>query len=73
VAVHLAVAAAAHGKVSLIVDTDPQAAASRWGEWREGLEPEVIDWRPSAKAWAGLTAPRVLMATRVWIRRGVEL
>jgi cellulose biosynthesis protein BcsQ len=29
VAVHLAVAAAAHGKVSLIVDTDPQATASR--------------------------------------------
>lgn len=42
-AVHLAVAAAAHGRVSLIVDTDPQATASRWGEWREGHEPEVID------------------------------
>ena len=43
VAVHLAVAASALGKVSLIVDTDPQATASRWGEWRKGRDPEVID------------------------------
>lgn len=42
-AVHLAVAAATHGKVSLIIDTDPQATASRWGEWREGRDPDVID------------------------------
>ena len=42
-AVHLAVSAAAQGCVSLIVDTDPQATASRWGEWRNGADPEVID------------------------------
>lgn len=41
-AVHLATEAA-KSCVSLIVDTDPQATASRWGEWRGGSEPEVID------------------------------
>lgn len=41
-AVHLATEAAkAH--VALVVDTDPQATASRWSEWRDGGEPEVID------------------------------
>lgn len=43
VAVHLAVAAATHGKVTLIIDTNRQATASRWGGWREGRDPEVID------------------------------
>lgn len=42
-AVHLATAAAQAGLVSLIVDTDPQATASAWGQWRSGGEPEVID------------------------------
>jgi chromosome partitioning protein len=41
-AIHLAAAAAAE-IVSLIVDTDPQATASRWGEWRDGADPEIID------------------------------
>jgi len=41
-AVHLAAAASAD-LVSLIVDTDPQATASRWGEWRKGADPEIID------------------------------
>jgi chromosome partitioning protein len=41
-AVHLASAAAAEF-VTLIVDTDPQATASRWGEWRKGVDPEIID------------------------------
>src|SRR3954470_6280350 len=41
-AVHLAAAAAVE-KVTLLVDTDPQATASRWGEWRGGGDPEVID------------------------------
>ena len=41
-AVHLAAAAAVE-KVTLIVDTDPQATASRWGEWRGGADPEIID------------------------------
>lgn len=29
--------------VSLIIDTDPQATASRWGQWRGGGDPEVVD------------------------------
>jgi chromosome partitioning protein len=41
-ALHLAVLAAAD-RVTLIVDTDPQATASHWGRWRGGAEPEVID------------------------------
>lgn len=42
-AIHLGVAAAASGLVSLIIDTDPQATASKWGVWRGGGDPEVID------------------------------
>lgn len=34
---------AARSRVTLIVDTDPQATASRWGEWRGGSDPDVID------------------------------
>jgi len=41
-AVHLATEAS-KSRVALILDTDPQATASRWGEWRGGGEPEVID------------------------------
>src|SRR3569623_1182803 len=41
-AIHLAAAAAAES-VALIVDTDPQATASRWGEWRGVTDPEIID------------------------------
>lgn len=41
-AVHLATEAT-KSCVSLILDTDPQATASRWSEWRGGGEPEVID------------------------------
>lgn len=29
--------------VSLIIDTDPQATASRWSQWRGGGDPEVVD------------------------------
>lgn len=46
-AIHLATAASAAGYVSLLVDTDPQATASRWSQWRQkslpNAEPEVID------------------------------
>jgi chromosome partitioning protein len=41
-AVHLATEAA-RTCVAIILDTDPQATASRWGEWRGGGDPEVID------------------------------
>lgn len=36
-------AEAARSSVSLIIDTDPQATASRWGQWRGGGDPEVVD------------------------------
>ena len=42
-AIHLAAAAHLAGHISLIVDTDPQATASQWGQWRGGEAPEVID------------------------------
>jgi len=41
-AVHLATAASTE-LVTLIVDTDAQATASRWAAWRGGRDPEVID------------------------------
>jgi len=41
-AVNLA-AEAAISSVALIIDTDPQATASRWGQWRGGGDPEVVD------------------------------
>ena len=41
-AVNLA-AEAARSWVSLIIDTDPQATASRWSQWRGGGDPEVVD------------------------------
>ncbi len=31
-AVHLAALASAQGQVVVVIDTDPQAAASRWGQ-----------------------------------------
>jgi chromosome partitioning protein len=34
---------AARAHIALIVDTDPQATASRWSEWRGPGDPEVID------------------------------
>lgn len=41
--VHLATAASMAGLVTLIIDTDPQASASIWSQWRGYGEPEVID------------------------------
>lgn len=42
-AIHLGAAAHAAGLPAVIVDTDPQATASRWGKWRSGEDPDVID------------------------------
>jgi chromosome partitioning protein len=42
-AIHLGTAAHAAGLPAVIVDTDPQATASRWGKWRAGRDPDVID------------------------------
>ncbi|WP_126174639.1 ParA family partition ATPase [Altericroceibacterium xinjiangense] len=45
-ALHLAAAAEAAKEVSLIIDTDPQATATQWAEWRGDKPPEVIDSAP---------------------------
>ena len=45
-AIHLAAAATRAGQISLVVDTDPQASASQWAEWRQGAPPEIIDSAP---------------------------
>ena len=42
-AIHLGTVAHAAGLPTVIVDTDPQATASRWGKWRAGKDPDVID------------------------------
>lgn len=44
--VNLATAAEAAGQLGLIIDTDPQATASRGGAWRKDEPPEVIDSAP---------------------------
>jgi chromosome partitioning protein len=49
-AVNLA-AEAARSCVTLIIDTDPQATASRWSQWRGGRDPEVFDC--GAPTWEG--------------------
>lgn len=46
-AIHLAAAATAAGKVACIVDTDPQATAAAWGDWRGGADPEVVTTPPT--------------------------
>lgn len=42
-AIHLGTAAHRAGLPTVIMDTDPQATASRWGKWRHGHDPDVID------------------------------
>lgn len=49
-AVHIAAAATAAGKIACIIDTDPQATAAAWGDWRSGSEPEVITTPPARLA-----------------------
>jgi len=77
VAIHLATAATSAGYVTAIVDTDPQATAAAWSDWRAGKDPEVITAPPArlartleqlAKAGAQLviidTPPHADSATR---------
>lgn len=45
-AINLAAAAERSGFTALVIDTDPQATASQWSAWRQGLPPEVIDSAP---------------------------
>lgn len=49
-AIHLAAAATQAGNVACIIDTDPQATAAAWGDWRGGDDPEVITAPPARLA-----------------------
>lgn len=62
-ALSLAVAAAARGRTSAVVDLDPQASASRWGD-RRGVETPVIVSAQPARLRQVLDAAR---------RHGAEL
>jgi chromosome partitioning protein len=47
VAVHLAVASLGEGRRTCVIDTDPQASAASWGDWRGGdVPPEVVTCPP---------------------------
>ena len=48
----LAVAAEAAGKVTLVIDLDPQASMCKWGDRREADAPAVIDAQPARLASA---------------------
>lgn len=62
-AIHLAAAATRAGQVSLVIDTDPQASASQWAEWRQGAPPEIIDSAP----------PRIAAKIEAAAGQGAEL
>ena len=62
-ALHLATAAAYAGKQACVIDTDPQATAAAWGDWRGDFMPEVITCPPVRLA-------RTIEAAK---RNGIEL
>ncbi len=45
-ALHLATAAAYDGKPACVIDTDPQATAAAWADWRGDFHPEVVTCPP---------------------------
>jgi chromosome partitioning protein len=45
-ALHLATCAAYEGRKACVIDTDPQATAATWGDWRGDFQPEVITCPP---------------------------
>lgn len=45
-ALHLATCAAYEGKGSCVIDTDPQATAAAWGDWRGEFLPQVMTCPP---------------------------
>lgn len=51
-ALSLAVAAEAEGKVTLVIDLDPQASMCKWGDRRSADAPAVIDAQPARLASA---------------------
>ena len=62
-AIHLAAAATRAGQISLVIDTDPQASASQWAEWRQGAPPEIIDSAP----------PRIAAKIEAASKQGADL
>ncbi len=61
-ALHLASCAAYSKKQSIVIDTDPQATAAAWGDWRGDFLPEIITSPPA----------RLGMAIRQGERQGKE-
>jgi len=49
-ATHLAAKATQAGYVTCLIDTDPQATAAAWGDWRGKTDPEVITAPPARLA-----------------------
>lgn len=49
-ALHLATCAAYAKKASLVIDIDPQATASAWGDWRGDFLPEIVTSPPARLA-----------------------
>jgi chromosome partitioning protein len=45
-ALHLAVAAAARGRKTIVIDLDPQTSAERWAETRQEDEPTIVAGLP---------------------------
>jgi chromosome partitioning protein len=43
---HLATCATYDGRQTCVIDTDPQATAAAWGDWRGDFQPEVITCPP---------------------------
>jgi chromosome partitioning protein len=46
-ALNLAVAATNDKRIACVIDTDPQATAAAWGDWRGDTRPEVITSPPA--------------------------
>ena len=46
-ALHMGAAAAYDGMQSCVIDTDPQATAAAWGDWRGEFLPEIITSPPA--------------------------
>ena len=61
-ALHRASAAAYTTHQSLVIDTDPQATASAWGDWRGEFLPEIVTSPPA----------RIGMTIRSAERRGMD-
>jgi chromosome partitioning protein len=49
-ALHLATCAAYEGRQACVIDTDPQATAAAWGDWRGDFQPAVITCPPARLA-----------------------